>query len=190
MEPTKTIASDALAQITLPDVEGTEHKLGDLWSEHPVVFCFVRHFGCIFCRAQASELDARADEIESRGGRLIIIGNGAAHFASAFAEDLKIRSTILIDEDRRSYREAGMRRGFVEVLSPKVPLNALRSYLDGHRQKAVQGDAFQLGGVLIIAPGNKIGYEYISETGGDHPDTQEVLNALEKVSSAGQTSAA
>ena len=159
-------------------------------AEGPVVLCFVRHFGCIFCRAQASELDAWRDEIRARGARLVIVGNGASRYAEALAEDLKIQSTILIDEQRHSYQAAGMRRGFAEILSPKLPWNALRSYMAGHRQSSVQGDAFQLGGVLIVAPGARIVYEYISESGGDHPAPQAILNALGGDSDAGQTKAA
>ncbi len=35
----------ALAGLVLEDVEGTEHRLGDLWAAQPVVLVFLRHFG-------------------------------------------------------------------------------------------------------------------------------------------------
>ena len=35
----------ALADVTLADATGTEHRLGNLWAERPVVLVFLRHFG-------------------------------------------------------------------------------------------------------------------------------------------------
>jgi hypothetical protein len=36
---------DALADIELPDVAGTNHRLGDLWADRRIVLVFLRHFG-------------------------------------------------------------------------------------------------------------------------------------------------
>jgi len=35
----------AFSECVLEDVEGTEHRLGDLWAEQTVVLVFLRHFG-------------------------------------------------------------------------------------------------------------------------------------------------
>jgi hypothetical protein len=35
----------SLADMTLPDPDGTMHRLGDLWSNKPHVLLFLRHFG-------------------------------------------------------------------------------------------------------------------------------------------------
>lgn len=37
--------ADALADITLPDHEGAEVRLGDLWKEGPVALVWLRHYG-------------------------------------------------------------------------------------------------------------------------------------------------
>jgi hypothetical protein len=34
-----------LSDISLPDADGVEHRLGDLWADRPVVLVFLRHFG-------------------------------------------------------------------------------------------------------------------------------------------------
>jgi hypothetical protein len=34
-----------LAEIVLPDHEGTPHRLGDLWRERPVALVWLRHYG-------------------------------------------------------------------------------------------------------------------------------------------------
>jgi hypothetical protein len=35
----------ALEELRLPDSEGRERRLGDLFAERPVVLVFLRHFG-------------------------------------------------------------------------------------------------------------------------------------------------
>jgi hypothetical protein len=34
-----------LAEVTVQDVEGREHRIGELWREKPAVLVFVRHYG-------------------------------------------------------------------------------------------------------------------------------------------------
>ena len=34
-----------IADITLPDQDGTDVRLGDLWSERPVAVVWLRHYG-------------------------------------------------------------------------------------------------------------------------------------------------
>jgi hypothetical protein len=33
------------SSLVLTDVDGIEHRLGDLWASQPVVLVFLRHFG-------------------------------------------------------------------------------------------------------------------------------------------------
>ncbi len=122
----------------------------------------------------------RLSEIRTAGASLVLIGNGAPDFARAFREGLSLDEDIalLVDPALRSYRAAGMRRGYREVLSPRLATNAWRALQAGHRQGAVQGDPFQLGGVLVIQPGGVVVYRYVSQVAGDHAPFAEVLAAL------------
>jgi NAD(P)-dependent dehydrogenase (short-subunit alcohol dehydrogenase family) len=119
------------------------------------------------------------DEIRERGAELVIVGNGARPFAAAFREDYGLDGPLLIDPELRAYRAAGLRRGRVELLSPRLPLNALRALRRGSRQGAVQGDPWQLGGVFVIRPGGELTYRYVSREAGDHPPVADILEALE-----------
>ena len=67
----------------------------------------------------------RISEIRARGAELVIVGNGSQYFAQTFREDQDLDCPLLIDPELRAYRAAGLRRGRVELLSPRVPLNAL-----------------------------------------------------------------
>jgi NAD(P)-dependent dehydrogenase (short-subunit alcohol dehydrogenase family) len=120
------------------------------------------------------------EEIRSRGAELVIIGNGAPSFAAAFRDDFQLDCPLLVDPELRAYRAAGLRRGRVEVLSPRLPLNALRALRSGSRQTGVQGDPWQLGGVFVIQPRGDLAYRYLSREAGDHPPVDEILSALEE----------
>jgi NAD(P)-dependent dehydrogenase (short-subunit alcohol dehydrogenase family) len=120
----------------------------------------------------------RIDEIRELGAELVVVGNGATNFAAAFREDQELDSPLLVDPELRAYRAAGLRRGRVEALSPRLPLNALRALLGGSRQGRVEGDIWQLGGVFVIRPGGELAYRYVSQVAGDHAPVDEILKAL------------
>ncbi len=118
------------------------------------------------------------EEIRGAGAELVIVGSGAAHFAAAFIDELELDSPVLVDPDLVSYRAAGLRRGRVEALSPRLPLKAARALLAGHRQGAVQGDPWQLGGVLVIRPGGAIAFRHVNSDAADHVPIDGILAAL------------
>jgi NAD(P)-dependent dehydrogenase (short-subunit alcohol dehydrogenase family) len=120
----------------------------------------------------------RLDEIRAQGAELVLVGSGAQHFAAAFREDYDLDCPVLVDPELRAYRAAGLRRGRVEVLSPRLPLNAVRALWAGSRQGAVQGDPWQLGGVFVIRPGGDLCYRYVSREAGDHAPVEAILEAL------------
>ena len=121
----------------------------------------------------------RIQDIRAAGAELVIVGNGSASFAQAFREDFELDGPLLVDPELRAYRAAGLRRGRVELLSPRLPFNALRALRSGARQQSVQGDPWQLGGVFVIRRGGDLVYRYESREAGDHPPVGDVLAALE-----------
>lgn len=122
----------------------------------------------------------RIDDVRARDAELVIVGNGARGFAEAFREDFSLDCPLLVDPELRAYRAAGLRRGRVELLSPRLPVNALRALRAGYRQTEVQGDPWQLGGVFVIRPDGELSYRFESREAGDHAPVDEILAALEK----------
>ena len=120
----------------------------------------------------------RVDEIRALGAELAVVGNGARSFAAAFREDFRLDTPLLVDPELRAYRAAGLRRGRVESLSPRLPRNALRALLRGSRQGSIQGDLWQLGGVFVIRPDGALAYRYLSSEAGDHAPVDAILEAL------------
>jgi len=132
----------------------------------------------MFCREQVAQLRDAQHEIRERGAELVIVGNGAPHFARAFREDFALDGPLLVDPELRAYRSAGLRRGRVEIFSPRVAWNGLRAIRSGARQQAVQGDPWQLGGVFVIRPDGKLTFAHRSREAGDHAPVADVLAAL------------
>jgi hypothetical protein len=133
----------------------------------------------MFCREQVVQLHRHKDEIHARGAELVTVGNGGAHFARAFQQDMGITTPIFVDPTRATYRALGMRRSLLRtLLSGKTLLHAARALRNGFRQGRTQGDAFQLGGVLVVQPAGGVRLRYLSSEAGDHPPEADVVAAL------------
>lgn len=138
------------------------------------------------------------DSIHAHGAELVVVGNGTEHFAAVFREDLQLDTPLYVDTTRASYRALGMKRGISRTLgSWRTWANMFRALRDGVRQKRVQvivrwwhrsvpalfpgtqGDAWQLGGILVVLPDGRVPYRHLSTIAGDHPPLYEVVAALE-----------
>jgi peroxiredoxin len=119
------------------------------------------------------------EEIRDRGADLVVVGNGGVEQARAFQEAQKLPFPLYTDPSLESYRRAGLRRGGWRGLSPLVLLHAFRAFRQGFRQTATEGDALQLGGSFVIAAGGRLLFQHVSREAGDHPDSRELLRALD-----------
>jgi hypothetical protein len=116
--------------------------------------------------------------IRERGAELVFVGNGSRQQARAFREEFAIAAPLYVDPERRAYAALGMKRGSGPVAVLAAARNSLRALRAGFRQTGVQGDAWQLGGVLVVRRGGVVAYRYLSGAAGDHPPVDEVLAAI------------
>lgn len=117
--------------------------------------------------------------IEARGAGLAFIGNGNRHFAKAFADAFGITAPLYVDTKRDAYRALGMRRGFFATLGSLATFaNMKRALAGGFRQGATQGDAWQLGGVVVVRNDGEILYSRLSSAAGDRAPVAEILASL------------
>jgi peroxiredoxin len=129
----------------------------------------------MFCREQAAQLHGEKKRIEDRGARLVFIGNGSPLMAQDFREQFAIEAPLYVDPSLVTYRALGLHaKGSLLKAMKAVP----RALLAGHTQGLVKGDAMQLGGVFVVAPGGRVLFEQRSETAGDHADPRAILAAL------------
>jgi hypothetical protein len=125
------------------------------------------------------QLHRELPAIHARGAALVLIGNGNRRFAEGFKRDLGITTPVYVDTKREAYRALEMKRGFMRTLGTIDVWKSLgRALKGGFRQKGVQGDAWQLGGVLVVLPDGNVAYRYRSESAGDHPRLADILAAL------------
>ncbi|MEW6734502.1 MAG: peroxiredoxin-like family protein [Acidobacteriota bacterium] len=120
------------------------------------------------------------DTIRASGAELVIIGNGGPRFARAFLDDMQLTSPLYLDPSLASYRMLGLKRSIWLTIGPPAWGHALRAFRRGSRQKGVQGDPWQEGGVFIVLPNGQVTYSYISKEAGDHPETKDLLAALQR----------
>jgi hypothetical protein len=132
----------------------------------------------MFCREQAVQLHRERETIRRKGAGLVFVGNGNRRFARGFVEQFGIEAPVYVDPKLVAYRALEFSRPVLGLFNPKVWVAGARALGGGARQGTVQGDAFQLGGVLVVRKDATVAYRHASATAGDHPPVAEVLAAL------------
>ena len=133
----------------------------------------------MFCREQAVQVHREVGSIHDRGAELVLVGNGSRHHAQGFKQALGLTCPLYVDTKLDTYRALEMKRGLFATLgSPAAWKHMARALRSGFRQGITRGDAWQLGGVLIVKPGGEILYRHRSREAGDHPPLADVLAAL------------
>ena len=130
-----------------------------------------------------AELRPHADDFEKAGAKLAVIGNGWPAMAKSWATHVGFPPSvsILTDPSRKAYDLAGMKRSaLLTLFNPKAIARWLRAKAHGFRQGKTAGDAWQQGGALVVLPGGKVSYRYVSLGPGDHPSPQTLLSALKR----------
>lgn len=122
----------------------------------------------------------RVQEIEAAGGRVVVIGSGFPAMARVFAERSKLPETmlLLVDPSLRAFALAGLKRSKWATLNPLSGIAWIRAFRRGHRQGRQAGDNWQQGGALVVAPGGKVTYSYVSKRAGDHPPGDALVAAV------------
>jgi len=125
------------------------------------------------------QLHRERERLLEHGAGLCFVGNGNRNFGRAFRDEFAIRSPVYLDTRRRAYEALGMKRGVLAAIGSLATIrSAARAMRGGFRQGPVQGDAWQLGGVLVVRPGGELVYRYLSSSAGDHPPLDDILSAL------------
>ena len=179
-----------LKDVVVQDHLGFPVALGELWRYQPVVLVFLRHYGCVFCRAHAVQYYRARDRFEAAGARVAAIGQGSPRQAVEFRRAQSIHLPVYSDPQRRAYEAAGAKVATLsELLGPRVLMRGLGHTLASrlrqgsiavHQGRVVDHPA-QLGGVLVVATDDSVRYSHMSEDPSDHPPIDEVLAAVRAI---------
>jgi peroxiredoxin len=106
-------------------------------------------------------------KFDAAGARLVVIGQGTPAQAEHFRDSQKLDISIYVDEGRESYKVVA--RGAAAA----AKLGVIQGKTVGHPA--------QLGGVMVVLPGNDIAYCHLADDAGDNPPNSEVLAAVKAV---------
>ena len=121
----------------------------------------------------------REAEITAAGGRIAVVGLGTPMFAKGFRAETGYRGPLFIDGEGAAYRAVSLKRlRLWNLFSPRMIRNVLKSKKLGFKQGKVEGDPWQLGGTLVVAPGDRIVYRWRNANVDDDAPIDDVIAAL------------
>lgn len=124
------------------------------------------------------QLHRDIDKLRAAGADVYIIGNGTPNFIAGFRDQTKYRGPIYTDPSLAVFKAAQLKRSVTSTLDPRSLGKAFGAFARGQRQGLTQGDAWQQGGVLVVAPDGAIKYHHASDRPGDNATGAQILAAL------------
>jgi len=124
------------------------------------------------------QLHRRQTDFDAAGAGLHVVGNGSPSFIAGFRETTLFDGPLYTDPELAVYRAAELQRSVAKTLDPRGLFGAARALASGHRQGRTQGDAWQQGGVLVVAPDGAVRWHHISQRPGDNASPEQILASL------------
>ena len=173
----------ALAEAVVLGADGSGSPLAERWRDRAALIVFLRHFGCIGCTHQVTELSQRLAELERLGVGTTLVGNGAPHYIAGFVERHLLSDKpveLVTDPTLAAFAAAGLVRSIWGVIGPRGIRDILRAAAAGHRQQGLAGDGSQQGGALLVDRGGTLRLYHRNRSLGDFaPHTALVDAALQ-----------
>ena len=131
-----------------------------------------------------AQLRPHVQEIRALG-ELVVIGSGTADKARDFQQQFSIDFPVHVDPSRAAFRAAGLKRGVLSTFSARALVRGIGALRSGARQGTTQGDPWQQGGALLLAPGGRVAWEHRNADPSDHPPIDAMLAALRGLATGG-----
>lgn len=125
-------------------------------------------------------MDRARQALEGAGAPLVLIGQLTARDAAHFRRRREMKSPVLADEKRASYKAAGAKIATVnELIGPKVVATGTAlAATTGLRQSRTRGHPAQLGGTMVITADGTVAWSHMSEDASDNASPEEILAAV------------
>jgi hypothetical protein len=124
------------------------------------------------------DLQPHLAAIAAKGAAVHVIGSGTPNFIAGFRDETGWTGPIYSDPSLAAFKAAELKRSMTSTLDPRSLGKALGAFARGQRQGLTQGDAWQQGGVLVVAPSGDIRWHHASERPGDNATGAQILAAL------------
>lgn len=136
---------------------------------------FVRQSGCLFCRQMLDELRQNLPLIQAGGLIPVIVHQSSTQGGNRWLEETLPDIARVSDEPRVLYQAIGLRRGeFLELFGPGVWAEGVKAMRHGVGR--LQGDGFQMPGVLVVRDGEVIYLQDFAHVG-QRVDWQAAVDA-------------
>jgi peroxiredoxin len=162
------------------DARGAEAKLSSFWEGGPCLLVLLRHFGCVGCAEQVTELAPRLDELARAGVRVVLVGNGTREQLTAFVERHALGGAaveVVTDPSLRAYEAMGLVRSAWATVGPRALYELARAMGEGHPHRPVEGDPTQQGGVILVDARGVVRFIHRNRSLGDHAAASDLVEA-------------
>jgi hypothetical protein len=161
----------ALKRLSVFDEKGRTVPLNYFWKDKPIVMIFIRHFGCIACRAHVDMIWNKRQEFKNKKTNIVFIGNGKPEAIRMFKEDIKaLDAPVFTDPSLEVFDACGMKRGIVNLIDPRSVGKFISLSKKGYSQGTINettGAHTQMGGVVAFKPPGTVVYHFVSNYLGD-----------------------
>ncbi len=176
---------DPAPDIVVSDIQGKPVHLADYWKKDRLTLVsFLRHFGCIHCRARLAELETHREVLHKAGFKLVTLALGEPKHAERYCGKLAPHLDCLADDKNEGYYAWGLKQGTTSEFlthSMDVMKASLKAMANGHMQGVATGDAHMLPGTFIVDAAGTIRYAYYSDYAGDDPSIETLIQMAQTI---------
>ncbi|HEX8794625.1 MAG TPA: peroxiredoxin-like family protein [Polyangiaceae bacterium] len=183
----------SIADTRVLDASGASVAVGTFWANGPCLVVLLRHFGCVGCAEQMTELAPRLGDLAHAGVRTVLVGNGSREQLADFIERHALRGApveVVTDPPLALYAALELRRSTWATIGPRALVEIARAMTAGHPHRPTEGDRTQQGGVLLVDGRGIVRFFHSNRSLGDHADTSDLVEAALRLRIEASVSAA
>jgi peroxiredoxin len=160
-----------LVVVTLHTGETVE--LSSLCQDKPLALVFLRHFGCLFCREQISQLRPFPD------ANVVLVAMAKVEETAEFRERMESPQLYISDPNKALHDLFGLRRGsFTQMLNANTFKRGVAAARAGFRNGLPKGDPWMLAGTFVIQPSGQISFTHLSRDASDNLTGETIVELL------------
>lgn len=130
----------------------------NLWTmsfEKKCLMIFLRHFGCLFCKNMLDNIASKQDFLKQRGYQIILVHQSDPLVSKEFFKGFAFKQYFEIsDPYRKCYKAFNINSARpIDLFNPKVIYGAWNSYRQGYKMSKIEGNVWQMPGLLILSEG-------------------------------------
>jgi hypothetical protein len=149
----------------------------NLWTmsfEKKCLMIFLRHFGCIFCKNMLATIALEQDFLKKRGYQIVLVHQSDLLVSKEFFKQFAFKQYFEIsDPYRNCYKAFNINSARpINLFNLKLIYGAWNSYRQGYKMSKIEGNVWQMPGLLILSEG-QILKQYEFSHMGEIPNIKE-----------------